>query len=242
MMKFQGTLYCIHGFLGLPSDWDAVIPKSIKSVKSDLFSPQMKEGSIKLNFNELSRWINIQVESLSQPRVLIGYSLGGRIALHALLNSPQYWSGAVIISAHPGLSNQSERDQRIQRDFAWAKRFEENDWNTVISDWNSQPVFKGSIREPERKPSSYSRQLIADSLRGCSLGVQSDLSNRLKEFTKPILWVVGERDTKFLTLAEDLKSNHSSIQVVVVPQSGHRVLFDQPELLSQILIQYLELL
>src|SRR4051794_21774844 len=113
-MKFTGTLVSIHGFLGSPSDWLGTIPLDQTAHSLDLFSH--RENESKLTFPEVGEFLNEKANSLPSPRVLLGYSLGGRIALHALLASPQLWSGAVIVSAHPGLTDDQERNDRLQAD------------------------------------------------------------------------------------------------------------------------------
>ena len=175
-----------------------------------------------------------------------GYSLGGRIALHALLQNPHPWSAAVIVSAHPGLLSKEDRNQRIQTDERWADRFENDNWEQTLSDWNSQTVFQKGIRqksigEPVREVSAYSRKALADSLRFCSLGVQEDLRNRLKTLSTPLLWVAGENDLKFVALSEEIAAlRNPHITVQTIPRSGHRVLFDQPGTLGQRIQEFIK--
>ena len=67
--------------------------------------------------------------------VLVGYSMGGRLALQALIDGAPF-DRAVIISA--GLNLEENRDERRARDEAWARRFESDPWDEVIRDWNAQ--------------------------------------------------------------------------------------------------------
>ena len=77
-------------------------------------------------------------------RILLGYSLGGRLALHALTQQPQMWDAAIILSAHPGLSTDEERAGRLTHDQAWAAHFLHDSWPEVMAAWNEQAVFRSS--------------------------------------------------------------------------------------------------
>jgi len=237
VQPFNGILFCIHGFLGQASDWELTIPLELRWKSIDLFSKEALVPS-PLDFRSFGEAIQKNVGDLPCPRVLVGYSLGGRIALHMLVEKPEIWSAAVIIGAHPGLSDEGERLRRIDGDERWAKRFEVEEWDTVLSDWNSQTVLIGSPNI-ERKESDFSRKTLADSLRGCSLGKQKDLREQIGKLRLPILWIVGEEDLKFLSIAKQLKKLNPRITLVVIPKAGHRAPWDQPEFFKKCLIEFL---
>ena len=247
---FNGSLVFVPGFLGLPADWEDVIPRedSFKAARIEqisLFSSEESNniGSTALMALEgLAEEINKKALAMPAPRVLVGYSLGGRIALHAILKAPQLWQGAVIVSANPGLAEQNERTERLKADEIWAQKFETEAWDKLLSLWNSQGVFSTQKNEVEnhsqqhqmkRREAFFSRSRLAAALRGCSLGVQEDLRPRLKALEQSILWIVGDEDLKFKSIALELKSLNSLIKARIVPQAGHRVLFDQPDLLKE---------
>lgn len=147
---------------------------------------------------------------------IIGYSMGGRLLLHAVHQNPKLWSEAFAISTHPGLS--SGHEERLKTDEAWAKRFEEDEWYSLMADWMAQPVFKGS-RAPLRIPSDFDRKELAFQLKNYSLARQKiALPDKVE-------WIVGERDLKLRDLVSHAR---------VVPEAGHRVLFDNPEALRQL--------
>src|SRR5690242_6488130 len=120
MQTTAEILYCVHGFLGQASDWEDILPPYLRKFAFDLFSPGASSQPA-FDFNALGGWINDTAVKSPGPRVLVGYSLGGRIALHALTRKPEIWSAAVIISAHPGLSDPTERQKRIENDEKWAE-------------------------------------------------------------------------------------------------------------------------
>ena len=71
---------------------------------------------------EFGRALNREAESASAgKRALAGYSMGGRLALHALLEGGA-WDAAILIAPHPGLETGEERAARREADALWASR------------------------------------------------------------------------------------------------------------------------
>lgn len=192
-------IVALHGFLGRPSDWNGILPD--EALKPDLFSPDF---------------------GIPEGEILIGYSLGGRLALQ---NLHKYnYKAAVIISSHPGLDSEEEMKARREHDEKWAKRFESDPWDILMKDWNGQGVFSG--HEVQRKEEDYDRKGLADALRKWSLGSQKKVD--LAAFDLPILWMTGEKDSKFNALSKTIALTHRQSKIITVPGSGHRVPWEQP--------------
>lgn len=263
MRLFRSLFFCIHGFLGEPSDWDTVLPDGFRSVRFNLFGsgnsePKQNPREFKqnsenfchtvqdqsgFNFQNLALWIQSKAKEFARPRILIGYSLGGRIALHSLIQDPDLWDAAVIISTHPGFVHLEERQSRIEADELWARRFEKSEWNQLMSDWNSQPVLRtmpSSTGRPFlRREENFSRDFLAGALRGCSLGKQGDLRTEIQKMKLPILWIAGKEDSKFLALGEEVASMNSRISLSILPNAGHRAPWDQPQSFQDALMKFL---
>ena len=117
-----------------------------------------------------------QEAAAGERRVLLGYSLGGRLALHTLLDAafihPGLWDAAVIVSAHPGLSvgSANERSLRIAADERWAERFERDPWPRLVNDWGAQPVFCGKPWPLARHERDFDRDELRSALSSWSLG------------------------------------------------------------------------
>lgn len=167
-------------------------------------------------------------------RGLLGYSMGGRLALHALLESKHPWAAAVIVSAHPGLSDASEREARKAADAAWARKAMLGNWQDFLSDWDSQAVLAGPTpRDPQfAHRMANHRSEIARSFVDWSLGAQDPLWNRLEEIRVPVLWVAGENDTKFREIAEQAVRQLPTARLAVAPGVGHRIPWEAEEWLA----------
>jgi 2-succinyl-6-hydroxy-2,4-cyclohexadiene-1-carboxylate synthase len=157
-------------------------------------------------------------------RVLAGYSMGGRLALQALIEGAPF-DRAVIISA--GLNLDTGREERRASDEAWAKRFENDRWDEIMRDWNAQPVFGGHV--VERFEQDYDRRELARQLRENSPGVLLPLGPRLHEIQIPILWIAGERDNAFVEIGKRAVSLLPNAELWICPDAGHRVPWEQPD-------------
>lgn len=208
------TIFALHGFLGLPQDWEQFpIFQSI-----DIFAFSDPEVGL-WNF---ARTFNAHIARISNaPRHILGYSMGARLAMHALLDQPSLWTSAIFVSGHPGLKGEVEKKAKMKQDTLWAQRFLKDPWEQVMQQWEAQPVFDSSRVLP-RFERDYNKPLLAATLKGFSLGLQDDLSERL-EISIPQLWVAGFHDRKYEAIVRE-KKNHW-----IAPNAGHRVPWDCPK-------------
>jgi 2-succinyl-6-hydroxy-2,4-cyclohexadiene-1-carboxylate synthase len=157
-------------------------------------------------------------------RMLLGYSMGGRLALQALIDGAPF-DRSVIVSA--GLNLEDGRDERQARDEAWAKRFESDPWDEVMRDWNAQPVFGGHAIP--RDEHDYDRRELARQLRENSSGALPPLAPRLHEIAIPVLWIAGELDPQYAAIGRRAVSLLPHAELWICPGAGHRVPWEQPE-------------
>lgn len=213
-------IWAVSGFLGLSKDWDFLQFPQMAAVDPHAF-PWNSLLDWGVRFNE---WVSRQGTA---PSLLMGYSLGGRLALHALLNNPKQWKGAVIISAHPGLSDPLEKGKRWQQDRKWAERFEKEEWDSLMNAWNQQEVFS---HDPpfERNEGDYDRDQLVRTLLQGSLGTQTDLRHQISQLEIPLLWITGSNDHRFSAVAQSFAFKHPSSRWEKVEGAGHRVPWAKP--------------
>lgn len=203
-------IWCLHGFLGLPSDWD-FLPFAHRA--PNLFAGETAD---------------VQPED-----ALIGYSMGGRLALYQMLRTPT--ARAVIVSA--GITAFGE--ERLAADERWAQRFESEPWGSLMKAWDAQAVFGG--HEVERREENYRREELARALRDWSPAALEPIAPRLQEIKTPILWVVGANDAKYVAEGERGVSMLPNAELWICPGAGHRVPWEQPERFVDRLRAFLEL-
>lgn len=243
-------LFLLHGFLGEGSDFNPladplrksnqdieILAPSLFSKNEDEFSKVITSGCLK----EAGRTLNNKIREVSlteDENFLLGYSLGGRVALHAVIDDPGLWTKVFLVSTHPGLQSESERSERRANDQIWSERFRNEAWEEVISAWQDQPVFVGT-KATRRESASFDRIALSHALEAFSLGRQSLSHAEINRVSQKALWVVGERDEKFLKVISNMKERIPDTRLQVIKEAGHRVHWDQPEFLSEVVRQFL---
>ena len=165
---------------------------------------------------------------------LAGYSMGGRIALHvALALGAERVERLVLIGASPGLADPSGRAARVASDEALAARVEEMTIEAFEREWGATPVLAGqadSVRAAVRADRLRNAPAgLARALRGLGTGALPPLWDRLSELTVPVTLIVGERDTKFRAIADEMAAGLPSAEIVVIEGVGHAAHLEAPE-------------
>ncbi len=238
--------WCLHGAVGLAADWRSLNRRlaahGVGSRAVDLWRfldccpMPMEEFGTALSAEAAGEVFR------GSGRILVGYSMGGRLALHALLANPEPWQAAVMISTHPGLEDPADRATRRAADADWASRALMGDWATFLQDWNAQPVLAGAQFEGEGSTRTsrlaLRRREIARSFVDWSLGSQNSLWNRLGEIRIPVLWVTGYEDTKFTALAQRAAASMKHASQLVIDRAGHRAPWDQESIFCDALAKF----
>lgn len=177
------------------------------------------------------------------PAAVVGYSLGGRVALHTALAHPDRVERLVLISATAGIDDEAERAARRTSDEALAAHIESVGVDAFVDEWLALPLFAGLPAEgrfvAERRTNTA--RGLASSLRLAGTGTQAPLWSRLAELTMPVLVVAGQDDTKFAALAERLAAGiGANATLAIVGGSGHTVHLEQPALTADLITTWLE--
>jgi 2-succinyl-6-hydroxy-2,4-cyclohexadiene-1-carboxylate synthase len=224
------VIWCLHGFLGAGTDW-----KPFEAAWSEASGHPVRALDFfdkPLAAETPARWAAAFVRSLRNvdpDPIVVGYSLGGRLALHALLAEPTLFRAAVIVSSGLGVEGEEARQERRVRDDWWGARFESEPWDIVVGDWNRQPIFAGSPFPDERDEMEFDRDALATALRWWSPAVQKPLAPVLGTVTTPVLWVAGERDARYVDEARRAAAILPNCDLWIAPGAGHRVPWDAGE-------------
>lgn len=222
-------IWFLHGFLGRGRDWSALSEvlrgARLETVTPDLFGQPLTTQS-------MSQWADEFVQRVirtgGDDHALVGYSMGGRLALHALLAAPDVFRRAVIVSTGLGIEDSSARNERAAFDEQWARRFEHEEWSAVNNAWNSQEVFRDSLAA-SRQESDFNRAALALALRRWSPAASEPLAGRLPSIRASVLWIVGERDAKYVEEGRRAVRLIPRAELMMMSGAGHRVMLDQPE-------------
>lgn len=162
---------------------------------------------------------------------LVGYSMGGRLALYLTLHFPDRFAKVVLESASPGLKTVAEKLSRIQRDSQLAKELETGDFKAFLLKWYNQPIFNSLKKDPQFQAFLESRLdntplELAKSLRQMGTGCQPYLQHKLEHNQIPLLLLVGEYDDKFRTINEKMLNACQVANMKVIKNCGHNIHFE----------------
>lgn len=228
------NLIFLHGLLGDKTDWQKLIEKlpHFRCICLDLPYHGAAQHKEIVDFEQAAAYLADQIKSAvgNQPYFLVGYSLGGRLALYYALQFHQDKNGLqglILEGVNLGLKDPLEKQQRWQQDQQWAMRFQSEPIEQVLQDWYQQPVF-AHLNEQQRKALIYIRSKndsiqIGKMLLATSLAKQPDFSEKVRSNFLPIYYIVGEKDQKFRRLAIEHQLNP-----MIIPQAGHNAHSENP--------------
>ena len=228
------NLVFLHGLLGTKSDWQKVIENlpHFRCFSLDLpFHGENKAVAVE-DFEQTAQCLEEQIQHLikNEPYILIGYSLGGRIAQYYALQARVkigHLKAVILEGANLGLSSEQEKQSRLVNDNMWAERFFHEKPETVLEDWYQQPVFS-HLNEQQRKALIEKRKAncganIGHILLATSLAKQPDFREKVRSSLLPFFYFCGERDQKFRQMAED-----NQLDLTIIPDAGHNAHLENP--------------
>jgi 2-succinyl-6-hydroxy-2,4-cyclohexadiene-1-carboxylate synthase len=176
---------------------------------------------------------------------LVGYSMGGRLALHVAARRPERLLSLLTVGAHAGLEPQAREGRKVG-DEALAERIEKDGVEAFVDYWNRLPLFAGL----ERRGPSFVAQLhaermkntvagLAASLRGMGAGVMEPVWDELDRVTVPSTFVAGQLDHGYIASARRLAASVPNGRVEIVPRAGHAVHQERPEAFTRVLAGHL---
>ncbi len=173
---------------------------------------------------------------VGETATYLGYSMGGRMALHAALAAPSSVSRLILIGATAGIDDEAERAQRRERDAELAEGLIRGGLPAFLDNWLSLPLFAGLTEQVACRDQRLLNRTegLAASLRNCGTGAQESLWDRLGELTMPLLVVAGSDDHKFTEIGHRIVTGANNAHVeMAVPTGTHAIHLEQPALVAQ---------
>lgn len=232
----------LHGFLGSHAIFNEALSEidlasTHRLVSLDLLGHGASEGaelhyrfSAKEQVADLAYFIRHYCQ---KPVILVGYSMGARLALSLATQYPSLCKGLVLESGHFGISSETERQSRQSLD---AQRADEimSDYSSFLRYWEDISLFNTpharAINATYKQIQQNQQPIwIANSLLGFGAGTMPSVENRLTSLRMPVLLLVGEDDSKFKAINQRMHLMLPSSYLSIIKGAGHRVHWDNPK-------------
>ena len=180
------------------------------------------------------------------PASIVGYSMGGRLALDLAIHHEHVCSRLIVESATAGIAEEKDRVERLVLDEKRARELEQGAFEDFLRTWYCQPVFATLIGDT-RKLEEVLRQRrdnepaeLAKALRGMSVGAQAPLWEFLPRLNIPVLLVAGERDSKYVNVVRAMAVLLPHATVEIVPGVGHNAHVESASAIANHIKQFLQ--
>jgi 2-succinyl-6-hydroxy-2,4-cyclohexadiene-1-carboxylate synthase len=253
MIGVGEPLVFLHGFTGNSKSWSPHVPffrAHHTCISIDLLGHGNSDTPLDPARYRMDKAVADLIALFDQIGLdkvhLVGYSMGGRVALSLALAHPKRVRSLALESASPGIAQADERRARIKSDEALCELIENEGLEKFIEHWEQQPLFatqnvltdelRAGLREERLR--NTTRGLI-NSLRGLGSGVMPPLWQKLDQVQCPTLIIVGELDTKYTGIALKMAAVMKQVRVCIVEGAGHTVHLENPNKFNELLLRFL---
>jgi 2-succinyl-6-hydroxy-2,4-cyclohexadiene-1-carboxylate synthase len=240
MSLMAPAVVLLHGFTHTGASWDPVVAalgERYRAIALDIRGHGSASGREPVALEGVLE----DLAAVAPDRfTLVGYSMGGRIALHAALALPERIGRMVLIGASPGIADPAERKTRLMDDERLAADIEGMSIEAFARRWAQTPVLAG--QPPEVLAAAHADRLrnrpagLAAALRGLGNAALPSLWERLEEIRIRVALVAGERDEKFRAIAAQMAARLPAAEVIVVPGAGHAVHLEAPARVASVIV------
>ncbi len=236
-------LLLLHGFTGSHASWPGIVPgfaEHFLTIAVDLPGHGKSDSPVdplRYRHESVSADLVALMARCGHSRFhLLGYSMGGRLALALALSFPGKVTSLILESASPGLPTAAERAHRREQDERIARKIESEGLRRFVEHWEQLPLFASQGRLPVAERRSLRQQRLrnsatglAASLRGAGTGTQKSLWSQIPQLKTPSLLVCGELDPKFCDVARRMASANPALQMQQVAGAGHCIHLERPQ-------------
>lgn len=242
----MNTIVALHGFTGESADFGPLreyLATGVTLHAPDLPGHGARRHQRSLRDYSIEAHLELITEAATSPQItLLGYSLGGRLALHWAVAHPERVARLILIGASPGLATAAEREERRLADATLADFIRTRGLDAFFKYWHNQTFFQPLLKLPSVRldPILARRHRndpegLALSLDNVGTGTLPSLWPRLKELRCPVDLVTGEHDEKFTRLAREMGAHLPKARLSVIENAGHAVHLERPEDVAMLL-------
>jgi 2-succinyl-6-hydroxy-2,4-cyclohexadiene-1-carboxylate synthase len=185
-----------------------------------------------------------EIAAAGRGAVLCGYSLGGRLAVHAALRAPEHYAGLITLGTSAGIDERAARDERARADEKIAAWMETSPIEDIVAVWERQPLFADQsdvLVEAQREGRlSHDPAKLALLLRSAGQGTLDPVWFELGRLRLPWLALAGVRDERYTAAARRITREAPTALAAVVPDAGHAAHLQQPEAVARLIEDFLD--
>lgn len=243
----------LHGFTGDCSTWDEIQKDLInyQLIKVDILGHGQTDSPIEANRYQMEEVVEDLRKLLEQLQInqahVLGYSMGGRLALSYAITYPNMVLSLILESSSPGLKLEQEKKDRIKSDEKLASFILNEGMKAFIDYWENIPLFQTQFSLPNETRAQIRKQRLqnnpiglANSLRGMGTGSQPSWWDKLHALKVPVFIICGELDLKFCRISQDMDHHLLNSHVYIVPKAGHAVHVEQSRIFGTIVSEFIQ--
>ncbi len=246
-------LLLLHGFTGSRIDWEPFVAEwslRYQIIRIDILGhgrSAKPSEPLRYSMANVAGDLAAILAQLGLEQVhLLGYSMGGRLALYTAVQYPHLIHSLILESASPGLATENERRQRREQDAALADFIEAEGVPAFVDRWQQLPLWQSQAQLSFANREALRRQRLqndanglANSLRGMGTGQQPSLWPHLSALDMPVLLMVGQLDPKFCLINQNIAPQLSQAAYHEFAGAGHTVHLERPGAFSSLIMSWL---
>ena len=246
-------LLLLHGFTGSVGTWAPLIgalSPHFRTIALDLIGHGRSDSPPDAERYRMQRCVADLLALLDALEIeradVLGYSMGGRVALHLAAAEPERIGALVLESSSPGIADAAERQARIAADEKLADSIKLEGLEAFVERWECLPLFASQAALPEDTRAQLHAQRLrnnplglANSLRGLGTGQQESLWDRLAGLDVRTLLIAGALDAKYRALAGEMRALLPNSRALIMPGAGHAVHLEQPQIFAKNVLEFL---
>ncbi|MHB8581234.1 MAG: 2-succinyl-6-hydroxy-2,4-cyclohexadiene-1-carboxylate synthase [Ignavibacteriaceae bacterium] len=246
-------IFFIHGFTGCSNDWDEIIPSinsNYQSVAIDLIGHGKSDSPNDIsyyNFSSISKQFKFLIyQFTNDPVTLVGYSMGGRVALNFAIENPGQIYSLILESSSAGIEDDNLRVARQIQDEKLASFIKDNSIEDFVDYWMNIDLFASQKNLPTEKldkvriqKSKNNKTGLANSLLGFGAGKMLPLFDKLQECKSKTLLITGDQDKKYCELNSRIVNILPASEHIIIKNAGHNCHLEQPGKFIEVINSFL---
>lgn len=228
----------VPGFMQGSRSWSAVLARITRSYRALALEHEAHDFEGRL----------AEIEAATAPgAALVGYSLGGRLALHAALRAadePGRFGALVTLGTSAGVEDPAERAERRAADERLAQWIERSPIGAVVDRWERTPALAGQppevVAAQRADRIAHDPARLAELLRSAGQGAVEPVWERVTELGTPLCALAGDRDSLYCAAAERMAALAPHGRALTIPAAGHAAHLEQPDAFGAALLEFLD--